>query len=256
MTVNIDGMNINYQISGEGSDILFLHGWGSSLDAFNRMIAFLSQDFRCIAVDLPGFGKSDMPQKPLTLQDYCDFVKKFMDELKLENPIMVGHSNGGRITLNMCATGMVEPEKIVLFGSAGIRSKRTLKQKFRLFSFKTIKHVLTLPIIKNYTADLLDAARKHYGSADYNAAPVVLRQTLVNLVNTDLRDILPNIKASTLLIYGENDTETPISHAKVIESKIKDCGLCVIKGGSHFCFVEFPGQVDAILQSFLGGKND
>ena len=252
MTVTIDGMQINYQSTGAGEALLFLHGWGSSLEVFNRMIRPLAAYFRCIALDLPGFGKSDMLPRPFTLQDYCDVVKKFIDALGMRDPVMIGQSNGGRITLQMCAYVMVHPKKIVLFGSAGIRSKRTCKQKLRLASFKTIKRVLTLPVIKRYTGDLLAAARNHYGSADYNAAPPVLRQTLVNLVNVDLRDRLHQITASTLLIWGENDTETPLAHAKIIEQNIPDCGLCVIPNGSHFCFVEYPGQVDAILNSFLG----
>ena len=88
--------------------------------------------------------------------------------------------------------------------------------------------------------------------ADYNAAPLVLRQTLVNLVNTDLRNELHKITASTLLIWGENDTATPLSDAKIIESLIKDAGLCVINGAGHFAFAEAPKQTAAILNSFLG----
>ena len=114
-----------------------------------------------------------------------------------------------------------------------------------------IKNVLTLPILKNHTEGLMDKARKHYGSADYNAAPEVLRKTLVSLVNTDLRDILPNISCPTLLIWGENDTATPLSDAKIIESLISDSGLCVIKGAGHFAFIERPFEVEAILNSFI-----
>jgi pimeloyl-ACP methyl ester carboxylesterase len=97
----------------------------------------------------------------------------------------------------------------------------------------------------------LDKARAYYGSADYNAAPEVLRKTLVSLVNTDLRDIIGNITAPTLLIWGENDTATPLSDAKIIESKIKDCGLCVIKGTGHYSFCERPFEAQAIINSFL-----
>ena len=151
----------------------------------------------------------------------------------------------------MCAEKMVTPKKIVLFGSAGIRSKKSLKSRIRTRTFKIIKGTLSLPIVRNYSQDALEHARNHFGSADYRSAPPVMRQTLVNLVNVDLRDILHNITASTLLIWGECDTETPLSHAKIIEQNISDCGLCVLEGGSHFAFVEQPARVDAILKSFL-----
>ena len=71
------------------------------------------------------------------------------------------------------------------------------------------------------------------------------------MVNEDLADILGGITASTLLIYGENDTATPVSDARIIESKIKDAGLCIIKGAGHWAFAEKPGEVIAIIKSFL-----
>ena len=119
-----------------------------------------------------------------------------------------------------------------MLDAAGLIPKKTAKQKFRAKSFKAIKWVLTLPIIKNFSADLLEKARKHYGSADYNAAPPVLRPTL--------------------LVWGENDTATPLADAKIMESLIRDAGLCVIKGAGHFAFAEAPNQTIAILNSFLG----
>ncbi|MBO7519859.1 MAG: alpha/beta hydrolase, partial [Clostridia bacterium] len=145
----------------------------------------------------------------------------------------------------------IEPQKIVLLDSAGIVAEKSKKQKRKAKNFKRIKKVLSLPVIKNFSGSLLDAARRHYGSADYNAAPPVLRQTLVSLVNTDLRGVLGNIKCPTLLIWGENDTDTPLSSAELIKSGISDCGLCVIKGTGHFSFCQKPYEAHAILRAFI-----
>ncbi len=251
MNINIDGLNIKYIDEGSGQPVLLLHGWNSSYTVYNGIINLLKSRYRVVALNFPGCDGSDTMENPWTLQDYCDFVLKFMKELNIENPIMFGHSHGGRVTLKMAATGMVNPPKIVLLDSAGLIPKKSLKQKFRAKSFKVIKWFLTLPIIKNFSGGLLDKARAYYGSADYNAAPEVLRKTLVSLVNTDLRDIIGNITAPTLLIWGENDTATPLSDAKIIESKIKDCGLCVIKGTGHYSFCERPFEAQAIINSFL-----
>ena len=141
--------------------------------------------------------------------------------------------------------------KIVLLDAAGLIPKKNFKQKVRAKSFKVIKRVLTLPVIKSFSASLLDKARRHYGSADYNTAPEVLRHTLVSLVNTDIRELLPNIKCPSLLIWGENDTATPLSDAKIIEKLIPDAGLCVIKGTGHFSFCERPFEAHAIINSFI-----
>lgn len=251
MNIVIDNMNISYNDIGEGTPVLLLHGWGSSKEVYGGIIKTLSGRCRLVAPDFPGCGNSDIMDKPWTLDDYSNFVLKFMDAVGLKNPIMMGHSHGGRVTLYMTATGMVNPPKIVLLDAAGLIPKKTLKQKFRAKSFKVIKRVLTLPLVRNFSSSLLEKARRHYGSADYNAAPEVLRKTLVSLVNTDIRDVLPNIKCPSLLIWGENDTATPLEDAKTIEKLISDSGLCVIKGTGHFSFCEKPYEANAIINSFI-----
>ena len=251
MTVNIDGLNIEYITEGEGQPVLLLHGWGSSFDVYRGIINTLKNRCRLFAVNFPGCGGSDTMDTPWSLDDYCHFVLKFMAAVGISDPILIGHSHGGRVILKMAADGMVNPPKIVLLDSAGLIPKKSTKQKLRAKSFKAIKRVLSLPVIKNHSEPLLDKARKHYGSADYNAAPEVLRKSLVSLVNTDLRDIIHNIKCPTLLIWGENDTATPLSDAKIIESLIPDSGLCVIKGTGHYSFCEQPYQAHAILNSFI-----
>ncbi len=251
MFVNIDGLNIEYCDEGAGIPVLLLHGWGASYDTYRGVINTLKNRCRVVAVNFPGCGKSDTMEAPWNIDNYCDFVLKFMKAVNLDNPILFGHSHGGRVIMKLVGTGLAKPPKIVLLDAAGLIPKKSFKQKWRAKSFKIIKRVLTLPGIKNFSGGLLDKARRHYGSADYNAAPLVLRQTMVSLVNTDLRDLLPNISCPTLLIWGENDTATPLSDAKIIESLIPDSGLCVLKGCGHFAFCEKPFEANAIINSFI-----
>ncbi len=231
--------------------MLLLHGWGSSFAVYGRIISSLSDRCRVVAVNFPGCGASETMKEPWGLEDYCDFCLEFMDKVGLQNPILIGHSHGGRVTLKIAAEKMLNPPKIVLLDSAGLIPKKSFKQKFKAKSFKTIKAVLTLPVIKNHSENLLNKARSYYGSADYNAAPEVLRKTLVRLVNTDLRDILPNISCPSLLIWGDCDTATPLEDAKIIEGLIPDAGLCVLKGTGHYSFCEKPFEAEAILNSFI-----
>lgn len=153
--------------------------------------------------------------------------------------------------MKLCGTGRVSPSKIILLDAAGVKHKRSFKSKCKTAAFKAVKKVLTVGLWKKSCEPVLQKARARFGSADYNSAPPVLRQTLVKVVNEDLTDLLENITASTLLIYGENDTDTPVSDARIIESRIKDSGLCIIKGAGHWAFVEKPGEVLAIIKSFL-----
>ena len=249
----VDGLKAHYTMEGSGPPVLLLHGWGSNCDAF-RLIRQRFQDrFTMVALDYPGFGGSEMLKEPWSVEDYARFTLHFIEELGLENPILIGHSHGGRVIIRMAGEGVVSPPKIVLLDAAGIKHKKKFKQKVRVACFKTIKRLLTLPGLKNRTQGLLQKARGHFGSADYRAAPELLRQTMVRLVNEDLTPFLKNIKAPTLLLWGEKDEDTPLEDAKLMEKLIPDAGLCVLKGAGHFSFVERPYEALAILESFLNG---
>lgn len=254
MFIEVDGIRTHYTDEGEGTPVLLLHGWGSSVDAFLGIRRALSEHFRTIALDFPGFGESDMIPQPWDVGDYVDFTLRFMRALELRDPVLIGHSFGGRVILKMVGSGLANPEKIVLIDSAGVRHRRSLRARIRIAAFKTVKWFLLLPGIRRVSVGLLDRARKHFGSADYNSAPDVLRQTLVRVVNEDLCEYMPHIACPTLLIWGDQDKDTPLSDAKVMESRIPDCGLCVIKGAGHFSFLHSPFEVNAILNSFLGGE--
>lgn len=251
MQIKIRDMNINYIDQGSGMNILMLHGWGASAACWSGIIRALSPYFRIVAPDFPGCGQSDVPADALTNDDYADIVKEFMEKLGIEDAILFGHSHGGRVVLKMLSKGYVSPKKIVLFGSAGVVLPKPFKKRLKIATYKTIKKLLLLPVIRNHSAGLLDKARKAFGSADYAAANNVMRQTMVQVISEDLRHTFGNIKSSVLLIWGDKDTDTPLAAAKIMESAIPDAGLCVIRGAGHYSYIDRPGEVVAILQSFL-----
>lgn len=252
MKIFVKDIEINYEQVGNGPDVLLLHGWGSSLDVYRGIMDLMQDSYRLTALDFPGCGKSGTLPNVWTNDDYADFVMEFIEKTGIENPILIGHSHGGRVTIKLAGSGMLNPPKIILLDAAGLIPKKSLKRKVRDGVFGAVKAVLKLPVINKCSEKVLEKARNRYGSADYkNAATIELRNTLVNLVNTDLRDILPNIKCPTLLIWGENDTATPLSDAQIMEKQIPNAGLCVIKFAGHFAFVEQPRQANAIVKSFL-----
>ena len=253
MNITVKGYNVNYIDKGEGPAVVLLHGWGSSCGAFNYIINNFCDGFRMIAPDLLGFGQSEMLKEPWTVSDYVDFVAEFLNQLGIDNPVLIGHSFGGRVIIKGVGDGRLSASKIILMDSAGVKPKKSLKAKIKQSAFKLSKAFLSCKLWSRYTANALEKLRGKFGSADYRNAPPVLRQTLVNAVNEDLQAYMPSIKASTLLIWGENDTATPLSDAKIMESLIADSGLCVIKGGGHFSFIDSPYEVNAIIKSFLGG---
>jgi len=230
---------------------MLLHGWGSSVDVWRGIINSLKGACRFIALDFPGCGQSNLPKSPMTTDDYMEFVLELLKAINVENPILIGHSHGGRVIMKLCGEGKINPPKIVFIDTAGLKPKKNFKSQVKVRTFKTVKFFLTLPLVKNHTADTLTKARAHFGSSDYNNAPEVMRKTLVNLVNDDMTDIVPNIKCPTLLIWGDRDTATPLYMAHKLEELIPDAGLCILKDAGHFSFAEKPYEAIAILRSFL-----
>lgn len=253
MMLEINGYKINYTDEGDGQAVVLLHGWGSSLEVWKMIINNLKEQggYRIVALDFPGCGGSPIPDEPMELSDYTGIVTELCSKLNIQNPILFGHSNGGRVTLALVGLGLLKVKKAIIFGGAGLKPKTSFKNKVKVASFKTVKFFLTLPGIKNHTEDTLNKARQHFGSSDYNSAPEVMRKTLVKLVNTDLRYLLGKIDCPTLLIWGSNDTAVPLYLAKIMEKEIPDAGLCVFEGCGHFAFIEKPVDTNLIINSFL-----
>ncbi len=252
MNTIIDNININYAIQGEGEYVLFLHGWGSNIKLWQGLINAVASKYTALALDMPGFGESDEPKSSWCVDDYVDFVLKFIEQFKPKSLVLVGHSFGGRVIIKMLNRDLpFEVKKIILIDSAGIKPKKSLKQKLKLITYKIGKWVLSLAPIKKAFPSALENLRKSRGSADYNSATPIMRETLVKVVNEDLTHLLPSIKASSLLIWGTLDTATPLSDALLMEKLIPDAGLVRVEGGSHYAFLEAPELVARVIKSFL-----
>lgn len=254
MQVKINDWNINYEIMGEGNPVILLHGWLADLETMRPIANSLCQNFKVYLVDIVGFGKSDLPEHPLNTDDFGDFLAEFVNTLKIENPILIGHSNGGRMIINAVGRGIVAPRKVVLIDSAGLVPKRKPKYYIKIAIFKAGKAVLNkLPdvgIFKKFKEKLFNRV----GSADYRASAPVLRETMKKIINEDMTDKLPNINVPTLLIWGTNDQDTPISDARKMEKLIPDAGLVEYPGAGHFSYLQNIHNCNAVLKEFF--KND
>lgn len=251
--MEIDGININYISVGTGEDVVLLHGWGSNIDLFSGITELLKKKYRVTALDMPGFGKSGEPETPWSVGDYTAFVTRFLQALGIKKAAFLGHSFGGRVIIKMFENGAppIEIPKIILADSAGVLPKKTLKQKIKIKTFKLGKKVLSLPPVKAVFPDALDSLRSKSGSADYNAASPVMRQTLVKVVNEDLTPIFPRVTPPTLLIWGANDTATPVSDAYLMEKLMPDAGKVIFENCGHYSFIDKQYEFGRVLASFM-----
>lgn len=254
MQVKIKDWNINYEILGDGNPVILLHGWLATLETMRPIANNLSQNFKVYLVDVVGFGKSDIPEHPLNSNDFGDFLAEFVKKLKIKNPILIGHSNGGRIIINAVGRGIVSAKKIVLIDSAGLKPKRSMNYYIKVSIFKIGKFILNLLPNTKKVKEFKEKLRNKVGSADYKASAPVLKETMKRILNEDSSELLPKISCPTLLIWGTADKATPISDAKKMEKLIPDCGLVEYVGASHFSYLENLENCNRVLNEFF--KND
>ncbi len=254
MQIRINDWNINYEVLGEGKPIILLHGWLANLETMRPLANNLCRNFKVYLVDVVGFGKSDLPEHPLKTDDFGNFLKEFIDKLNIENPILIGHSNGGRMIINAVGRGIVSAKKVVLIDSAGLKPKRSIKYYLKIGFYKCGKFILNLlPDTKTVKA-FKEKLRNNVGSSDYKQSANVLKETMKNILNEDLSHLLPKISVPTLLFWGSLDTATPISDGRKMEKLIPDCGLIEYAGSSHFSYLENLNNVNSVLNEFF--KND
>lgn len=239
MKIKVKNVLVNYIQYGEGKDILLLHGWGQNIEMMKMLGDNFSDRFRITILDFPGFGFSEEPSESWNIKDYADMLEEFINELDIKKPIIMGHSFGGRVAIRYSADHVVE--KIVLFGSPCVREDTELP-----LNVKILKGIKKLPGMDK----IGEFAKNFIGSRDYKAASPIMRQTLVNVVNEDLSKYAKEIDCPTLLIWGENDDEAPVSDAKILESIMVDAALIVLPG-THYAYIENLGQVVNILNNFI-----
>lgn len=250
------GVRMCYNRIGDGSvPVIIMHGWGcraSTMALFEQTIFSNCPDTTIYNLDLPGFGASDEPEKVYGIDDYTRFIEDFTVSLGIRKPVLIGHSFGGRIAILYASRNDVR--QVILVDAAGVKPRRSLKYYFKIYSFKLSKRLLPLLIGKEQASKVIERRRNSSGSADYAAASPRMRAILSRVVNEDLRHVMPSISAPTLLIWGENDTATPMRDARIMEKLIPDAGLVAFPGCGHYSFLDNPIQTRAVITAFINGR--
>jgi pimeloyl-ACP methyl ester carboxylesterase len=246
--IDVLGLRTRYLVRGSGPPVLVLHGWGASIEAVYPIVTGLCPVATVYALDLPGFGQSEAPREPWGVEEYQRFVAAFMDGLAIERPAIVGHSNGGRIAIRLACTEPRRASRLVLVDSAGIRPRRTLRWYRRVGMAKVGKYAARF--LGRPGQRLRELLIGRSGSADYLAAGP-MRPTLVRLVNADLRPFMPGIAVPTLLVWGSEDTDTPLSAAREMERLIPDAGLVVLEEAGHYSYLDQPARFALIVSHFI-----
>lgn len=240
-----------YHKTGKGETIVLLHGWGGSSQSFSELQRLLSARYHVIALDLPGFGKSDAPYRAWRMRDYVNFTRAFLEELEIKKCWLIGHSFGGRIAIMLAAEYPEMLSGLALVSAAGIKHEKSAQGKVLEKIALWGKRVTSLRFLRGLKKPMRYVLYKLIRRQDYYLANGVMREIMKNVIEEDLTPLLSRIQAKTLIIWGEKDTITPLRDAYTMKRKIPDAALEIIKHGSHYLPKRYPKKLFEHIKRFI-----
>jgi len=252
MYIEANSCRVYYEEAGKGAPLLLLHGWGVSSEIFRSLFFRLAKNRHVRVLDFPGFGLSSAPDvspdNAWGTKEYADTLIEILNTWGWRGSDVLAHSFGCRVSMRALEKDSGTFGKIVFTGAAGLRRKGSVP-----ISKKIIGNAGK---VAGYFgppgAWLKKIIYSKIGSADYLAAEGVMRNILVKVVNEDLSTILPGIKNETLLLWGENDSATPLEMAKEMESLMPFAKLVSIPDAGHYVFTEKAEEFMQRTEVFLG----
>ncbi len=266
----VDGRQVNYVDLGSGDrpPVVFVHGLGGNWQNWLENLPQLAQSRRVLAMDLPGFGASEVPREEISISGYGRFVERFCAQLGLGPVVVVGNSMGGFIGAEVAIAFPARVERLVLAAAAGISVTNlrrrptvtaarittvlglgalTAKHRRLLVTRPNLRHVALSSVVRHPTRiapELLCELLAGAGAPGYLPA-------LEALMSYDIRDRLPEIGCPTLLVWGGEDMLVPVRDADEFERVIPDARKVIMQDTGHAPMLERPTTFNRRLMEFL-----
>ena len=256
-------LQLNYQADGHGAAVLCLHGWASSLRMWQRTARRLAPAYHVISLDLPGFGDSSRPSPDFdfTAPSYAAVVSAFLAQMTQTPVVVVGHSMGGLIALQLALTypdlvsGLVLSNPVIT-GNVGPGLGAFLRSRLgqHVLHLSQRSHLLARIGQQTFFAD----ARFFRGAALRRnivdlarAAPEAVAGSLRAILSSDLSAELSGIQAPTLVITGAHDLTVPVADARLAARRIPGAHLAIVPRASHLPMDEQPVLFDRLVEGYF-----
>ena len=267
--LQVDGRGVNVIDSGgDKPTLLFVHGLGGAWQNWLLNMPVFMDTHRVVALDLPGFGASEMPAGEISIQGYAKTLDAVCEQLGIDCPVLVGNSMGGFVGAEMALSFPTRVEKLVLVSAAGLSTEYFQREPLlafaRLWAAATTRTgvrsdaVVRRPRLRRLflqsvvlyperlsgplTAELVQGAGKE------GFVPA-----LEALLGYSFRDRLAQIEVPVLIVWGRNDLLVPVRDADTFEALIPDARKVIFEDTGHVPMLERPSRFNALLASFLAG---
>ena len=231
-------MGVAYVQKGTGKDLLLLHGYLSSKEAFAAQIAYFSKFYKVTAIDFLGFGHSRYLTNAFSVGDYAIWLRDVMRALNVEKPQVIAHSFGCRVAVKLASEDVDAFDKIILTGPAGVILNRGLSYRCKVKTYRLVKKLFPA------------FAERKFGSAEYKTLSPVMKESYKKIVNEDLRCCAQKVQNKVRIVQGNCDKVTTMAEAEAYLCAFKNAELKIIDGG-HFAFAENPIAFHLLVEEFL-----
>ena len=254
---------------GSREPLLFLHGWSSNWQIFLLNLAAFMGTHRCLALDLPGFGHSDMPSEPISIRGYAKTVDAMCDALGVEHVAVVGNSMGGFVGAELALSFSTRVDRLVLVSAAGLTTEHLAAAP----SIALAKAVYAgLPYARRYESAFVRRPRLRravmqsvFRYPERLSVPLAHElvlsagkpgfvQALEALLKYSYRERLGQIEVPVLIVWGRNDLLVPVGDAERYRRLIgANARVVVFEDTGHVPMLERPSRFNALLRNFLAG---
>ncbi|MBC5993973.1 alpha/beta fold hydrolase [Pontibacter sp. SD6] len=269
-----NGQSVAYVDEGKGAEtIIFIHGLGSYLPAWEKNIESLKSNYRTIALDLPGYGKSSKENVQVSMDAYAKTVLELMDKLKLKKATLAGHSMGGQIAITAALQAPERVSKLILAAPAGLETfTDQQKQLFKMtVTPESVQKTTPEQTAANYKINFynMPAEAQHMveerlqimKSEQFDDYSKAVAGSVAAMVDEPVHEKLSQLKMPTLIVFGENDalipnryfnsTLTPKAVAEIGKERIPNSQMVMIPEAGHFLQYEQPAAFNKAVQDFM-----
>lgn len=253
--IEVGGLNTHLLRIGQSKQkIIFLHGWEGESKNFINLASHLAKKSKieALLIDLPGFGSSDSPPSSgWSTSDYEEWLEKLLHKLKITKASFYGHSFGCRIIIRLLLKSPSLADKVILSGAAGIKWPLSLRQKASVFLSKKLS--LTKKLVPQRIQKVVMC--RIFGARDWGLVSPELKSTLrKTLAEEDFRNELPKIKTPIFLLWGKNDSYTPLKSGRVFAEKLPNARLKIFSDGRHGLHYTHEKKIVKIVSEFIKTK--
>ncbi len=272
--LTVNNQEIAYQEVGKGTTtLLFVHGLSSTMESWKNNLEGLKDEFHCIAIDLPGYGKSSKLRTDYSLRDYAEIINSFVQKKELRNVILVGHSMGGQIAMHTVLENPDTFKKLILIAPAGIETFTSQEATLMKTSYtpQVVINTSDEQVVANYKLNFYEFPESANAMVEQRIAMKeaedfpMYAELIVNNIHAMLDEPVlskvSEISVPVLMIYGQNDmlipnryfhpTESIESLVNTSKEKFKDIHVEVIEEAGHFVNFEKADEVNSAIKEFL-----